>query len=492
MTTVSNSSPESKSSEGRQLTQRQNTVRTLFDRLAPEIDQWVARNRPFHDADTAYLQFLIPKNASVLEIGCGLGDTLAALQPSRGVGIDLSPAIVARAKERHSDLEFHTGNAEDAADLARITGEFDIILLSDTIGFLDDCEETLRALHRFTTPHTRIIVSYYSRLWEPILGLAEKTGFKMPQGQHTWLSTTDTMNVLDLAGWESIMREWRQLIPKRWFGVGTFVNRYIAPLPGIRRLCLRNYIVARPAPKAPVAKPSCTVLIPCRNERGNIENAIQRLPKFVADMEILYVEGHSQDETYEECLRVRDAYPDMDIKVLRQDGKGKGDAVRKGFDAARGDVLMILDADLTMPPEALPKFYQAIASGKGEFINGSRLVYPMADRAMRFLNWVANRTFAYIFSFLMNQRFTDTLCGTKVLWKHDYQKIVANRHYFGDFDPFGDFDLIFGAARLNLKIVEIPIRYADRTYGETQISRFRHGWMLLRMVLFAWRKLKAV
>jgi glycosyltransferase involved in cell wall biosynthesis len=209
-------------------------------------------------------------------------------------------------------------------------------------------------------------------------------------------------------------------------------------------------------------------------------------------MEIVFVEGHSRDGTYVECLRVQKSYAHLDIKVLRQEGVGKGDAVRTGFAAAGGDVLMILDADLTMPPEELPKFYAALVSGKGEFINGSRLVYPMADQAMRFLNWVANRTFASLFSFLLNHRFTDTLCGTKVLWRADYLRIIAGRGYFGDFDPFGDFDLIFGAARLNLKIVEVPIRYRDRAYGQTQISRFTHGLLLARMTLFAWRKFKAI
>jgi glycosyltransferase involved in cell wall biosynthesis len=233
------------------------------------------------------------------------------------------------------------------------------------------------------------------------------------------------------------------------------------------------------------------VLIPCRNERGNIENAIRRLPRFAPDIEVIYCEGHSKDGTFEECLRVRDAYPDWDIKVMRQPGKGKGDAVRAGFAAARGDILIILDADLTVPPETMGKFYRAMVSGRGEFVNGTRLVYPMAAEAMRFLNFLANRAFAGIFSYLLNQRFTDTLCGTKVLWRRDYEEIVANRHYFGDFDPFGDFDLIFGAAKLNLKIVEVPVRYADRSYGETQISRFTHGWLLARMVVFAWKKLKA-
>jgi glycosyltransferase involved in cell wall biosynthesis len=189
--------------------------------------------------------------------------------------------------------------------------------------------------------------------------------------------------------------------------------------------------------------------------------------------------------------RLQAAYPDREIKVLVQDGKGKGDAVRKGFAAATGEVLLILDADLTMPPEQLPKFFRQIAEGRGEFVNGSRLVYPMEDGAMQFLNRIANHGFSIAFTWLLNQRFTDTLCGTKVLRRSHYERLAANRLYFGDFDPFGDYDLIFGAIKMNLKAVEVPIRYAARRYGTTNISRFRHGWLLLKMVVFAWRKLKA-
>jgi glycosyltransferase involved in cell wall biosynthesis len=271
------------------------------------------------------------------------------------------------------------------------------------------------------------------------------------------------------------------------------VNRFIAPLPGVRRLCLRTYLVARSLMAQGPAELSSTVLIPCRNESGNIERAIKEMPRFGCGQEIIFVEGNSSDDTYEECLRVKKAYEGQwDIKVLKQDGKGKGDAVRKGFDNASGDILMILDADLTVPPAALPKFYRAIISGKGEFINGTRLVYPMENEAMRFLNHIANRTFAKIFSYLLNQRFTDTLCGTKVLTQTAYRQIVAGRQYFGDFDPFGDFDLIFGAAKQSQRIVEVPVHYKARTYGETQISRFRDGWLLIRMVLFAFKKLKAI
>jgi glycosyltransferase involved in cell wall biosynthesis len=275
-------------------------------------------------------------------------------------------------------------------------------------------------------------------------------------------------------------------------GIGRAINRFIATLPIIRRLCLRTYLVARLTPPPAVHRPSATVVIPCRNERGNIEAAVARLPQFADDLEIIFVEGHSRDGTLGEIHRVIAANPGRDIKALIQDGRGKGDAVRKGFMAARGEVLIILDADLTVPPEWIPRFYEAIASGKGEFANGSRLVYPMEAQAMRFLNMVANRIFSFLFTWLLNQRFTDTLCGTKVLTRQNYLRIAAGRSYFGDFDPFGDFDLIFGAAKLNLKAIEIPVRYASRTYGTTQISRFRHGWLLLRMVLFAYRKLKAI
>ncbi len=475
------------------LTPRQVSIRALFDRLAPERGRWLRRNSYFYEADHAYMRFLIPAGARVLEIGCGDGQLLAALKPSRAVGIDFSAEMIRVAREKHPEFEWHTGNAEDPTVLQRVVGSFDYIVISDTIGLIEDCQALFELLRRRTSPDTRLIVAYYSHLWDPLLHLAEKLGLKMPQAPQNNLPTTDIANLLELADYGLVRREWRQLLPRRLLGFGTFVNRYIAPLPGIRRLCLRNYVVARPVQERakPLGPPSATVVVPCRNERGNIENAIRRMPTFASDIEVIFVEGHSKDGTFEECERVRAAYPDRDIKVLRQDGKGKGDAMRKGFAAARGDILMILDADLTVPPEALPKFYDALALGRGEFINGTRLVYPMESEAMRFLNNIANHGFAIIFSYLLNQRFTDTLCGTKVLWRRDYARIVANRSYFGDFDPFGDFDLIFGAVKLNLKIVEIPIRYAGRSYGETQISRFTHGWLLIRMVMFAWRKLKA-
>lgn len=302
----------------------------------------------------------------------------------------------------------------------------------------------------------------------------------------------DIQNLLELSGFELVREERRFLIPIYIPIVSWFCNTILVQLPVFRWFALNTVFVARKKHQIYKQDPVVSVIIPCRNERGNIESAVQRLPKMGKHTEIIYVEGHSEDNTYEECLRVQKQYTNLDIKVFQQSGKGKGDAVRLGFDEATGDILMILDADLTVPPEDLPKFYEAISTGQGDFINGSRLVYNMESEAMRPLNLMGNKFFSWAFSFLLSQKFRDTLCGTKVLWKKDYQKIIEGRSYFGNFDPFGDFDLLFGAAKLNLKIVEIPIRYRNREYGETQISRFNHGWLLLKMTLFAMRKIKFV
>ena len=460
------------------------------------LDEQGRRNRfnaAYREDDRKFMRFLIPPGKRVLELGCGQGGLLAALEPSYGIGIDFGAKTIARANELHPNLHFVQGDVEDPVTLAKIEGPFDYIVIADVIGMFEDIDGTLRRVHHLCSPSTRIIISYYSHLWEPILKLAELLKLRSKQPTINYIATADFLNLMDLADFEVISQEQRQLIPLRWFGLGPFINRFIAPLPGIRQLCLRTYIVGRPVMPFPDRKYSVSIVIPCRNEKGNIENAIRRMPRFATSQEILYVEGNSSDNTFEECGRVRDAYKDnWDIKVLRQDGKGKGDAVRKGFAAATGDVLMILDADLTMPPEALPKYHAVIESGKAEFVNGTRLIYPMENEAMRPLNFIANRCFAYLFSYLVNTRLTDTLCGTKVLLRKDYEVLARERAYFGNFDPFGDFDLIFGAAKQNLKIVETPIHYKARTFGETQISRFRDGWLLLKMVWFAYRKLKAV
>jgi ubiquinone/menaquinone biosynthesis C-methylase UbiE len=463
-------------------------VTSYFESQAVVLDEWKRRNWYYHAVVTELVKFLVPEGQSVLEVGSGTGDLLAALKPSRGTGIDASDYMVQICREKYLEMDWRKGDAENL----HIEDHFDYVVLSDLVGYLRDVEMAFSRLNSVCDSRSRIIITQYNYLWEPLLQLAQALKLKAPVPIQNWLSPADVENMLYLAGFEVIKKGNKLLFPKHIPLLSRFLNKFVANLPVMRHLGVLQYYVARPIATEP-REFSVSVVIPCRNEKENIEQAILRLPEFGTSLEIIFVEGHSTDGTLDEVKRVAELYGrQKNIRWAVQDGKGKGDAVRKGFAMASGDILMILDADLTVAPEDLPKFYDAMRLGKGDFINGSRLVYPMEREAMRFFNVLGNKFFSAMFTWLLGQRIKDTLCGTKVLFRSDYQQIVAQRSYFGDFDPFGDFDLLFGAAKLNLKIVELPVRYSARTYGETNINRWRHGWLLLRMALFAMRKLKFV
>lgn len=460
-----------------------------FNSVAKEREKWRKRGAYYHKQLEKYIQYLIPSNSSVIEIGCGTGDLLAALNTRRGLGIDISPKMVEVARKQFPDLQFEVGDLENL----QIKEMFEYVVLVETIGHVDDIQLAFEKLHKVCKPETRVIIVYYNYLWEPVLKFAEAVGLRMKQPLQHWLPLDDISNLLYLNDFEVIKKEYRFLMPLYIPLVSIFFNKFLANMPFFWKLSLNQVLIARPKGiRKPSKEVSCSVIIPCRNEKGNIEQAVLQTPDMGKSTEIIFVEGHSQDGTLNECERVKNKYPEKDIKVFVQKGKGKYDAVKKGFSHAKNDILMILDADLTVPPENLPKFFDAIVSGKGEFINGTRLVYQMEDQAMRFLNILANKFFSRAFTYILEQPIRDTLCGTKVLWKEDYLKIVEGRKYFGDFDPFGDFDLLFGASKLNLKIVEIPVKYRERTYGTTQINRFRHGLILLKMVFFALGRIKFI
>ena len=458
-----------------------------YNAIAHQRAEYRRRNRYYYLLLEKQYRYFIPEGKKVLEIGCGTGELLAAVKPSFGVGIDISPAMIDLASCAHPGLYFYAGSIEDVL----IDDTFDYIVLSGILGELEDIQQFLQLLRGFCTSDTRIIIEYYSYFWQTILKASEKIGFKMPQPEQNWLTFNDIDNFLKLSGYEDVKKERCILLPFYIPILSVLINKYIAKFPLLNALTLNHFVVARPVFKE-CQEHTVTVLVPCRNEKGNIESAITRTPAFGIHQEFIFVEGHSKDGTFEEVERIIQKYPEKDIKLFKQQGNGKGDAVRLGFSKAKGDVLMILDADLTTMPEDMPKFYEVIRSGKGEFINGCRLIYPLEDEAMRFLNLVANKFFGLFFTWLMGQRFKDTLCGTKVIFRRHYEDLTANRHYFGDFDPFGDFDLIFGAVKLNLKVVEVPVRYKSRQYGSTQIQRFRHGLLLFKMCAFAMGKMKFI
>ncbi len=489
-----------------------------WDAVSASRDRFRKRNRHYHNELERFFRFAIPEGSRVLEVGCSTGDLLVSIRPALGVGIDISERAIEIARAKHPHLTFVAADVEALPEdfLERYRGTFDYIVLADTLGELTDIWAALRSLSRLAHPATRILISYYNRLWEPILRLGESLGIKTPQRLLSWLSRDDISGLLHLTGFEVVRSGMRLLLPRNIPLLAWVANRLLATLPGLRGLCLVQYVVARPAFPADLGEaPSVSVIVPTRNEVGNIQGLVERVPALGRRTEIVFVDGSSTDGTVEKIEEMIAAYRGVkEIRLVHQvprrrteeeavrdglvsaPGKmlklGKGDAVRKGFDAAAGEILMILDADLTVPPEDLPKFMEALVERRGELINGTRLVYPMEKEAMRLLNFMANKGFSLLFTWLLDQRIKDTLCGTKALRKSDYERIKAGRGVFGDFDPFGDFDLLFGAARLGLKIVEIPIRYRERISGEVKIQRFKHGILLLRMSVQAFRKLKMI
>ncbi|MDQ3703548.1 MAG: glycosyltransferase family 2 protein, partial [Chloroflexota bacterium] len=370
------------------------------------------------------------------------------------------------------------------------------------------------ALHAVCTPRTKIRITYWNFAWHGIMSLAERLGLKMPEAQLNWLGMADVDNLLALTDLSTLDRGASLLLPKHVPLLSPLLNRLVIRLPGMRHLALVTHWLVQPGVgRTPPERLSCSVIVPCRNEEGNIADCVARLPDLGTHTEIIFVDGASTDRTRERILKEIERHRgSRDIKLIDQvpgtalaeggnaaEGSGeqvqmlrlgKGDAVRKGFAAAQGDVLFILDADLTVPPEDLPKFLEPIATGKGDFVNGTRLVYPLEDEAMMPIRFLGNKVFSLVFTWLLGQPIKDTLCGTKVLRRRDYDRLVANRSYFGDFDPFGDFDLLFGAARLGLRIVEVPVRYRRRTSGYSKVKVLQHGPLLARMALIGFRRLK--
>jgi len=464
--------------------------RDHWDAIAERLQHWQGFGGYYHKRLQEVYRLHVPDGCKVLEIGCGQGDLLAALNPSLGVGIDFSEKMIERARRRHPHLRFIWADAHELA----LNEQFDYIILSDLLNDVWDVHAVLKGLQEVSHARTRIITNHYSRLWELPLKAAEALGWAKPNLQQNWLTVEDQKNLLTISGFEVIRHIEEIIWPLPFPLVGPLMNKVLVRLWPFRHLALTNVIIAKPSPSitSEPRNPKVSVIVPARNEEGNIESIFQRLPALGSHTELILIEGHSSDDTFRIIKECMVKYPDVDAHLFRQTGVGKGDAVRRGFNEAHGDIVMILDADLTVPPEDLGVFVDVLTSGKGEFANGVRLVYPMEGEAMRFVNLVGNKFFSVAFSWMLGQPIKDTLCGTKVLWKKDYESIANNRAYFGDFDPFGDFDLLLGAAKLNLTIVDIPVRYRRRMYGTTNIQRWRHGALLLRMLLFASRRLKFV
>ena len=456
------------------------------DELADRRDRWVRSNRYFYDRLKRLLRFIVEPSKRVLEIRCQTGHLLAAVEPSYGVGVEISERMVEKARQNYPQLQFVTADPEDV----ELDASFDYVIVShlfDTVDIL----AALRRARQACRHQTRLIVCNYNPLWQPLLEMASRFGLRAPFEEPNWMSERDVTGFLELADF-SIVRTYRLLLlPKYIPLLSSLFNDVLARLPGIRRLCLMQLIVARPIPQPQdEAEVSVSVIIPCRNERDNVEFAVQRIPAMGKRTEIIFCDDKSTDGTGAEVERMIREYPHCDIRLVPGPGICKAENVWTGFRAATGDVLMILDGDLAVMPEELPYFLGALLSGSGEFINGSRLVYPIPSQAMKFANRIGNKLFGMTFSYLLDQRVKDTLCGTKVLWRSDWQRIERNLGQWGIKDLWGDYELLLGAARLQLPIQELPVHYQERIYSVTKMTKvFANGLRMLKICSGAWRKL---
>lgn len=446
------------------------------------LDRWRARNRYYWLRKLEYLRFLIPPGESVLLFGCEDGSLLDELRPSRGVGVDRREAMIARARRRNPSHEFHA-DPDYSADFDE---HFEYIVLDDVAGELGDLYSFLQRIRRCCTPTSRLVIVQHNYLWRPLFRLAEALRLKRPDTRQAWLSPGDFRVFLDAVGFETIDVRSKLYCPKRLLGIGSIINWLAGLVPFVDRLGSTQILVARVASSQEVDKnKTATIVLTTRDERDNIEPMVQRTPHVGSECEIVFVEGHSTDGTREEIQRVIEAYPEKNIRLLVQDGIGQGDAIRKGFSEARGDVVILLEADQTSPPEDVRKAFEVIASGRAEFVNGSRFIYPRDKDSMPLLNAIGNWAFAFWFTWFLRQRTSDVLCGLKAIDRRQFQRLDANWGFLGLHDPFGDFELAFGAARLGLKISEVPTRYSPRLYGAPKTKFFKHGWMLMRMAVRA-------
>lgn len=445
-------------------------------------------NRYYYRHIVRLLRFIIEPGSRVLDLRCMDGGLLKAVEPSYGVGVDITEEMLDVARKNYPEAKFIRSDPE----ALNLEDTFDYILFSNLFDTVDVLAAFQR-LRRLSKRHTRLVVYNYNHLWEPVLNWASRIGLRTPFVEPNWLSIEDLEGFLRLSGFE-VLRTYRIILFPKWIPlVSEFLNRFVARLPLINRLCMVTMLVARviPEPIDP-AKLTVSVIVPCRNERDNIQPAVERTPNMGGHTEIIFSDDHSTDGTADEVRRMQRLYPELDIRLTFGPGVCKSENVWTGFRAARGDVLMILDGDLAVLPEELPYFLSALAEGRGEFINGSRLVYPMQMNAMKVTNWIGNKFFSGLFSMLLNQHVKDTLCGTKVLWRRDWERI--ERRLLGRWgvrDLWGDYELLFSASKLHLRIQDLPVHYQERIYGVTKMQRvFANGLRMLRMCWAAAVKLK--
>ena len=448
-----------------------------YNEVSDKFDFYERFNAYFYRYRRKILRRIIPPHKKILDIGCGGGDNLANLTPSRGLGLDISSHMVHLAKSRHPELEFI---CKDIDTYSPEEGDWEYLLAINLLLEVPDINLTLNRIHHIMSEETRLVILNHSANWEflfRIYTFFQKWNKRINQN---WLNRRDYENLFNNCGFQVIKKTKALLVPINIPILSNIINWLFHQIPFIRRFGLLDiYTLKKRIPRERLPDFSVSVIVPCKNESENIPAIIPRMPGMGRFTEIVFVDDLSTDDTHKCMQEQKEKFPDVPVKIVDGSGLGKGAACRKGFEAATGDILMILDADLTVPPEVLPDFFEIIQAGHAEFVNGSRQVYQLEEDSMRMANCIGNGFFAYLFSFLMGFRVNDTLCGTKVFFRKHYPLILESREFFATNDVWGDFDLLFAASRHNLMYTEHPVHYFPRTYGETKMGRRLHNAQIM-------------
>lgn len=446
-------------------------IKEYFDKLAPHYDYWKRKNSYYHCEIERFYKELIPKGKKILEIGSATGDLLNKLNPDYGVGLDISKNMIDISKSRYPRLLFFNTTIEDY----KIDTDFDYIIISNLLEYLFDLYDFFSLLRTMISNYTKVVITSVNPLWRPVIKILTFLKLRSPTDMKNFVTYKDIENILNIIGFEVIDSGYRLFLPKRIILISYLFNKLFTRTPFLRNFCLLQYSVVRPKQRNYMdTKLSCSVVIPCYNEEMNIEKCISSIPDMGSHTEIIVVDDGSRDNTAKKVREIQ-GYKSNVKCISYVPNKGKGDAVKIGLDTAGGDILIILDADMSVLPKDLVKFYNVLASSQAEFANGTRMVYDMTPGAMKFINYLGNKMFGIVISFIIGQRNTDTLCGTKAFYKKDYNNFRMGQC------PWGDFDLLFEASRLKLKIVEVPVHYYPRLAGQSKMKVFKHGFMLLKM-----------
>lgn len=461
-------------------------VINFLDQSIPTREKWIQRSGYYYRNLSRIISNAIASNASVCHVGCDSPYLLKSLPQAKGTGICMTEKQKVFCETTDPDHRYTT-----MAQLQTLREKFDYIVIT-SLGYFFDVQEVFHQIQILCHFRTRIIIINCNLLWEPLFYLGEKLRLRMPQSarRQNMVPTHHVINLLSLSRFQLVKWSSHILVPYFIPLVSWFFNRILASSFPFRYLSSTDIIIARPqiTPPEPV---TCSVIVPCKNEKGNIESLVRRIPALADETEIVLVDDRSSDGTGEEMRRCQKTWPDKKITVIEGPGISKGEAVRMGIEGAAGRLIAIFDADLAVLPEELPKCILPLLEGTADFVNTVRFVYPQQDGAMRWLNIAGNRGFSLLFTFLIRQRVSDTLCGTKVFWKEDYRNISGLKDYWLWRDRWGDFEQLLGASKLGLKIVEVPIHYAERTYGETKMkNRFQNGLHMLKLCLGGFIRLR--